>query len=177
MPVVGRSNLPHGSEPTARGFTLVELIAVIVVLAILAAVAVPRYFDYASRARTASIVRTFKVFDRAMWSYARDVGGFPGDVGWNSIPIGLSRYIEPQTLGASSSTPTPVGGVWDWNNGGAMGPPGVANFNLFQPAPSNPVTLTNAERIFIDATCDDGDLSTGRMRFLSNWGLHLRFEP
>jgi prepilin-type N-terminal cleavage/methylation domain-containing protein len=34
-----------------RGFTLIELIAVIVVLAILAGVALPKYFDYASQAR------------------------------------------------------------------------------------------------------------------------------
>ena len=34
-----------------KGFTLIELIAVIVVLAILAGVALPKYFDYASQAR------------------------------------------------------------------------------------------------------------------------------
>ncbi len=38
-----------------RAFTLVELIAVIVVLAILAGVAVPRYFDYTDRARTSAV--------------------------------------------------------------------------------------------------------------------------
>lgn len=37
-----------------KGFTLIELIAVIVVLAILAGVALPRYFDYAAQARAAS---------------------------------------------------------------------------------------------------------------------------
>jgi prepilin-type N-terminal cleavage/methylation domain-containing protein len=42
----------------ARAFTLIELIAVIVVLAILAGVAVPRYFDYTARARTSSIQAT-----------------------------------------------------------------------------------------------------------------------
>lgn len=35
----------------ARAFTLVELIAVIVVLAILAGVAVPKYFDYTAKAK------------------------------------------------------------------------------------------------------------------------------
>ena len=38
-----------------RGFTLIELIAVMIVLAILAGVAVPRYFDYTDRARTAAL--------------------------------------------------------------------------------------------------------------------------
>ncbi|MEL7474243.1 MAG: prepilin-type N-terminal cleavage/methylation domain-containing protein [Planctomycetota bacterium] len=37
-----------------QAFTLIELIAVIIVLAILAGVAVPRYFDYADRARESS---------------------------------------------------------------------------------------------------------------------------
>jgi len=39
-----------------HGFTLVELIAVIVVLAVLAGVAVPRYFDYTARARTSALL-------------------------------------------------------------------------------------------------------------------------
>lgn len=36
-------------------FTLIELIAVIIVLAILAGVAVPKYFDYTDRARTSAV--------------------------------------------------------------------------------------------------------------------------
>lgn len=38
----------------SRGFTLIELIAVIVVLAILSGIALPKYFDYAARARAAA---------------------------------------------------------------------------------------------------------------------------
>ncbi len=41
-----------------RAFTLIELIAVIVVLAILAGVAIPRYFDYTDRARTSAVLGT-----------------------------------------------------------------------------------------------------------------------
>ncbi|MBT8486814.1 MAG: type II secretion system protein [Phycisphaerales bacterium] len=37
-----------------KGFTLIELMAVIVVLAILAGVALPKYFDYSAQAKEAS---------------------------------------------------------------------------------------------------------------------------
>jgi len=40
---------PHSRRH--RGFTLIELIAVIVVLAILAGVALPKYFDYSAQAK------------------------------------------------------------------------------------------------------------------------------
>jgi len=42
---------PRNTALRRRAFTLVELVAVMVVLAILSGVAIPRYFDYADRAR------------------------------------------------------------------------------------------------------------------------------
>ena len=49
--------LGHNSAATATGraFTLVELIAVMVVLAILAGVAAPRFFNYGDQARSAAL--------------------------------------------------------------------------------------------------------------------------
>ena len=42
----------------ATGFTLIELMAVVVVLAVIGGVALPRYFDYTERARYAEMKGT-----------------------------------------------------------------------------------------------------------------------
>jgi len=41
-----------------RAFTLIELVAVMVVLAVLAGVAIPKYFDYADRSRASALQGT-----------------------------------------------------------------------------------------------------------------------
>jgi prepilin-type N-terminal cleavage/methylation domain-containing protein len=59
---------PHHPD-RHRAFTLVELIAVIVILAILAAVAVPRYFDYRERAAASALAGHFKATQSALNMY------------------------------------------------------------------------------------------------------------
>lgn len=45
-------------RPVAHAFTLIELIAVIVVLAILSGIAIPKYFDYTTKAKESAVKGT-----------------------------------------------------------------------------------------------------------------------
>ncbi|MBL0926559.1 MAG: prepilin-type N-terminal cleavage/methylation domain-containing protein [Phycisphaerales bacterium] len=72
----------HALRPTTVGrigFTLIELIAVIIVLAILAGVAVPRYFDYTNRSRTSALQGALAATRQAIMNFLSDqsVAGTP----------------------------------------------------------------------------------------------------
>lgn len=155
-------------------FTLIELIAVIVVLAILAAVAVPRYIDYSERTRITTAARCIKSFARAINQFRIDnANQLPPDHGWNSMPGALTPYLADDWIRQS---PPWAGLMWDWNNDGAMGPPGVPNFNMVH-IPGGPYPISAASRVGIDAMIDDGNESTGNVRFVNGWGVHWRLEP
>lgn len=145
-------------------FTLIELVAVIVVLAILAGVAIPRYVDYSSRARVASLTRTFEVLTSGMWAYRRDFGALPVYTG-TGFPSVFAPYFDTTSLPMIRPN-----NRWDYGTGG-------------NPTPWTGVwlgsTATAAEAaIFadVDRAMDDGVAGTGRIKSNATW-LWYDFDP
>ena len=61
----------------AIGFTLVELLIVVIVLAVLAAIAVPRFMDSGQRAKEASLRANLKAVRNAVLNFNTDTGYYP----------------------------------------------------------------------------------------------------
>jgi len=61
----------------AAGFTLVELLVVIVVLAVLAAIVLPKFMDSGQRSKEAALKSDLKLLRNAVTLYKTDTGLYP----------------------------------------------------------------------------------------------------
>lgn len=64
--------MSHSSPANARGFTLIEVMITVAIIAILAAVAIPQYRDYVSRSRLADASTGLATMRAQMERYYQD---------------------------------------------------------------------------------------------------------
>lgn len=65
------------SKRVARGFTLLELMVVVVIVGLLAGLVVPRYFETVSRSKVKIARAQMDAIDKALEQYRLDVGALP----------------------------------------------------------------------------------------------------
>ena len=84
-----RLNSSHRTySPTQRAFTLIELLLVLVILGILAAIVVPKFAGRTEQARQASAVTQIANFSTALDAFEVDNGYYPkGKSGLNDLVV------------------------------------------------------------------------------------------
>ncbi len=121
------SNRPVRRHSTSRAFTLIELVAVIVVLAILAGVAIPKYIDYAANAKASACKGILGGVRSAIANFYANsaVSGTPvfptlvqmqtvGTVVTEAVPANPYNNLATITSAVWATTP-PVTGSFGWN--------------------------------------------------------------
>lgn len=68
----------EGRARRQRGFTLLELMLVMAIIALLLTIAAPRYFRSLDRARETSLKANLAVIRDSLDKYYQDQGGYPG---------------------------------------------------------------------------------------------------
>jgi general secretion pathway protein G len=83
----------------AKGFTLIELIIVVVILGLLAGLVVPRLFKHVGQAKIATAKAQISAFQTALGAYKLDTGKFPtteeGLQALRTAPSGIRNWNGP----------------------------------------------------------------------------------
>ncbi len=147
-----------------KGFTLLELLIVVAVIGILAAIAVPQFSKYRTNARVVKVASDLKNFRTAFMSYDLEHGFFPDD---SHIVLPPGTGLEKIIGGGMWLNTTSLGGNYNWEGPDAYPYAGVAILGA---------TAGTATMEQLDARLDDGDLSTGSFRLTPNTRYTYIFE-
>ena len=92
------------SQGRQRGFTLIELMIVVAIIGILAAIAIPQYQNYVARSQVAEALSFSGSAKTAVSEYRMTQGAFPTDNGMAGLPAAADMkgtFVNTVTIGAN----------------------------------------------------------------------------
>lgn len=142
-------------SPTFRaspGFTLVEIMIVVVIIGLLAALAIPAFQRNQRASQNARVVNDFRVFSQAFEIYNSQNGFWPNNASPGQVPSAPVAMTGDFKVASWQAT-TAIGGRWNWDKDIVPGIVAGVSISSF--------TCSMEQLAEIDAKLDDGNLATG----------------
>ena len=83
-----------------RGFTLIELMVVTILLGILASIAILKYLDLRNTALAAQMSQELRAIHVAVLNYHAETESWPPETGPGAVPPGLAPLLPGQLVGS-----------------------------------------------------------------------------
>ncbi len=150
------------SKQNSKGFTLVEIMIVVVIIGILATMAYPAFLKVKVHSQASRVANDFRAFSGLFETYTLDNGTYPADASPGAIPSGMEDYIKSESWSAQA----PIGGQYDWVFNGFSGTPVAAVAITGFTTGTDPVEK-------LDEIMDDGNLGTGIIQSSSGTVIYI----
>jgi type II secretory pathway pseudopilin PulG len=155
------------SEVRMRGTTILELMLVVVIIGVIAAIAIPRMSNAQERAMYTSTWATYRNLAAGVEAYRSVWKSLPQNVNHAISPPGMASFLHPRVWTRRPS----IGGAWDWNGKfDAAGNPSSLwvglppNIGIFRNGDSRVMART----AILDRMFDNNNINTGQLRRLQS---------
>jgi len=148
-----------------KAFTLVEILIVVVILGILAAIVVPRFSDASQQSAQTAFVTTLNELSKVANIVYQMDGQHPAEYAAGTMPTEYDTYLNANEWALT----TPIGGNWDIMSGGTV------SFGVGVSFGASP--QSDAFMAEIDALYDDGVLTTGSFQKLGTGEFYVIMVP
>ena len=138
----------HSSKRS--GFTLVEIMLVVTIIALLTAIAIPAFQQYRQDAQVSLLMNDLRVATDGFRAYYIKNTSYPPEAEPGVVPQGMAGYLAELDW----TNQTPVGGRWDWDGVGTS-TDFVAAVSINNPS----ISVDLMEEV--DQRIDDGNLFSG----------------
>ncbi|MCG8613465.1 MAG: type II secretion system major pseudopilin GspG [Pseudomonadales bacterium] len=111
---MGRANLSTGSRVKSSGFTLIEIMVVMVILGLLVAIVAPNVLNQGDKARVGTVKAQLRNIGNALDLYKLDNYNYPStEQGLEALVTKPSGFPEPKNWNKDGYLPSVPKDAWD----------------------------------------------------------------
>jgi prepilin-type N-terminal cleavage/methylation domain-containing protein len=161
-----RDSLHRSSSRRTRAFTLVEIMVVVVIIGLLAAMGLPTYRHITLRSKATAVVTDLRAYSAVLVNYNLSKGAWPTASQPGVVPPEVADAMQ-----SGYTRPSPIGGYYEFDADNSAN--GFHVTSAITIATANGSNLTDDLELLelIDQLIDDGNLATGNVRLGSTNNL------